>query len=52
MLVHWYETCRKNANYKEQQGGQMQGDAQGGLDQPLAGAGHRHPGQEYHVDHL
>ena len=30
----------------------MQGDAQGGLDQPLAGAGHRHPGQGYHVDHL
>ena len=46
------ESCGKNSNCEEQQGGEEQGDAQGGLHQLLAGAGHPHPGQGYCVDHL
>ena len=52
VLEYEYKTCRKNANHEEQEGGQMQGDAQGGLDQTIAGAGDRHPAQGYRVDHL
>ena len=46
------ESCWNNSNCEEQQGGEEQGDAQGGLHQLLAGAGHPHPGQGYCVDHL